>query len=79
MISVSLEEMNELRIEADWRFGKGLDKDHPNKKYSKYFLTGKLDEKFLQEWVKKAEEAQMPSGIVDEREGNVHLMVGAVA
>nr|WP_232111294.1 hypothetical protein [Ralstonia pseudosolanacearum] len=71
--------MNELRIEADWRFGKGLDDDHPNKKYSKYFFTGKLDEKFLQEWVKKAEEAQMPPGIVDEREGGVHLVLGAVA
>ncbi len=76
---LTLEEMNKLRIEADWRFGEGLDKDHPNKKYADYFLAGKLDDKFLQEWVKKAEEVKMPPGIVDEREGNVHLMLGAVA
>ncbi len=73
---LTLEEMNKLRIEADWRFGEGLDKDHPNKKYADYFLAGKLDDKFLQEWVKKAEEVKMPPGIVDEREGNVHLMLG---
>ncbi|MFC0585749.1 DUF3274 domain-containing protein, partial [Ralstonia solanacearum] len=76
---LTLEQMNELRIEADWRFGTGLDKNHPNKKYSRYFFTGKLNDKFLQEWVKHDEEAQMPPGIVDEREGGMHLVLGAVA
>ncbi|MDC6178813.1 hypothetical protein C2I33_04740 [Ralstonia solanacearum] len=77
---LTLEQMNELRIEADWRFGKGLDDDHPNKKYAKYFEHGVMGKKMpLHDWIKNDEEAQMPPGIVDEREGGMHLVLGAVA
>ncbi|ARU24874.1 type III effector protein (plasmid) [Ralstonia solanacearum] len=70
-----------MRIEADWRFGEGLDKNHPNKIYAQYFEDGSLGENYdpLHVWVKKDKEAQMPPGIVDEREGGVHLVLGAVA
>ncbi|CBJ35733.1 membrane protein [Ralstonia solanacearum] len=78
---LTLEEMNELRIEADWRFGKGLDDDHPNKIYAQYFKDGSLGETHdpLHVWVRDDKEAKMPPGIVDEREGSVHLVAGAVA
>lgn len=77
---LTLEQMNELRIEADWRFGDGLDKDHPNKKYAQYFKLGVMGKKTpLHEWVKNDEDAKMPPGIVDEREGGMHLVLGAVA
>ncbi|MHC6083227.1 T6SS effector phospholipase Tle3 domain-containing protein [Ralstonia solanacearum] len=78
---LTLEQMNALRIEADWRFGDGLDKDHPNKKYAQYFKDGSLGENYdpLHVWIKEDKEAQMPPGIVDEREGGMHLVLGAVA
>ncbi|MGG1945339.1 hypothetical protein AB1286_11070 [Trinickia sp. NRRL B-1857] len=36
------EQLTQLRIEADWRFGDGLMDDNPNKKYSDYFSYGKM-------------------------------------
>ncbi|RQT16811.1 hypothetical protein DF037_36205 [Burkholderia contaminans] len=48
---LTLEQMNALRIEADWRMGKGINKDNPNAKYSKYFSDGVLNELPLHKWV----------------------------
>ncbi|MFT9640105.1 hypothetical protein ACMZ49_22745, partial [Alcaligenes phenolicus] len=74
---LTLEQMNALRIEADWRMGKGINKDNPNAKYSKYFSDGVLNELPLHKWVEeKNSEGAIPSKIVDEREGQFYLSVG---
>lgn len=74
---LTLEQMNALRIEADWRMGKGINKDNPNAKYSKYFSDGVLNELPLHKWVEeKNSEGAIPLKIVDEREGQFYLSVG---
>lgn len=45
------EQMKALRIEADWRMEDGIPGDNPNKKYTEYFVRGKLDELPMHEWV----------------------------
>ncbi|RDU98560.1 hypothetical protein DWV00_13395 [Trinickia dinghuensis] len=71
-------QLAELRIEADWRFGKGMTDDNPNKKYWNYFQKGTLGGDWLHEWVRNDSEARRPERIVDEREGQLYLKLGAV-
>ena len=73
---LSVEELRELRIEADWRFVDGLDKTHPSKKFAQYFVQGKQQNEFLQNWVKKDSDAHMPNKIKDQRDGGFMLKVG---
>ncbi|WP_205785463.1 hypothetical protein [Burkholderia sp. Ac-20344] len=69
-----------LRIEADWRMGKGVSDDNPHKQYYDYFLLGKIDDLAMHQWVhKEGGEGNMPGKIADEREGQAHLKVGGVA
>ncbi|KFG92311.1 membrane protein [Burkholderia paludis] len=71
------DQMNALRIEADWRMGKGMSDGSPNKKYSKYFESGALNRVPLHEWVvAEKSEGTIPTKIVDEREGQFYLGVG---
>lgn len=63
------DDWRDLRIEADWRFGKGLDKANPHKKYAEYFHEGKMNGSFLTRWIKEDPDAHMPKKIVDERDG----------
>lgn len=70
------QQMADLRIEADWRFGKGMDKNNPNKKYWEYFDTGELSGQALHEWLKADPEAHRPAKIIDEREGDFYLKLG---
>ena len=71
-------QMTELRIEADWRFVKGMDDDNPNKKYGQYFLKGVQTGEPLHEWVKADPDAKRPDKIVDEREGDFFLKLGGI-
>ncbi|KVD16050.1 hypothetical protein WI80_00035 [Burkholderia ubonensis] len=64
-----------LRLEADWRFGGGLDKSNPHKKYAEYFNRGKMNNEFLSRWIKTDSEAHMPKKIQDERDGGMFLEV----
>ncbi|WP_375782247.1 T6SS effector phospholipase Tle3 domain-containing protein [Burkholderia stagnalis] len=74
---ISPGDLDQLRIEADWRFGKYLDKGSKLKSYADYFLGGKMGDSFLQDWVKiKDGEGAMPEKIEDEREGQILLVVG---
>ncbi|MDN7616883.1 T6SS effector phospholipase Tle3 domain-containing protein [Burkholderia cepacia] len=74
---LSPQDFTELRIEADWRFGAAVPDGHPCHKYSKYFELGKLENKFLSEWIAaKNSEAKRPEKIVDERENELYLKVG---
>ncbi|NTZ84432.1 hypothetical protein FCJ61_15855 [Burkholderia metallica] len=76
---LSPEDLTELRIEADWRFGGALASTHPSYKYAKYFELGKLDKKFLSDWIAaENSEAKRPEKIVDERENELYLKVGGV-
>ncbi|AXF24550.1 hypothetical protein CUJ89_30210 [Burkholderia pyrrocinia] len=71
------DQMYDFRIEADWRMGKGIEKDNPNKKYSKYFETGQLDRLTMQEWAHaKGSEGNVPDKIVNDREGQAYLSIG---
>ena len=67
------EDWKDLRIEADWRFVKGLDKSNPHQKYAEYFVWGRMNGQFLSRWVKSDPEAHMPKKIVDERDGGMIL------
>ncbi|WP_321951536.1 T6SS effector phospholipase Tle3 domain-containing protein [Paraburkholderia bannensis] len=70
---------SDLRKEADWRFGDGIDKSNPNWQYSEYFATGKYKDQLLQDWAHADPEASMPSDkIRDQREGELFLKVGEV-
>ncbi|WP_284336789.1 hypothetical protein [Comamonas sp. NoAH] len=77
---IAPEKMNEFRVEADWRFGEGLDVENKNSKYAEYFLSGKYKDDALNIWLQSDDpDAAMPSQIVDQREGGVYLTVpGAV-
>ncbi|KVQ25910.1 P-type conjugative transfer protein TrbL [Burkholderia cepacia] len=75
---ISNEQLNQFRIEADWRFGESLDKVNPNKIYSAYFEKGKMNGDFLQNWVLKDPEATLPESINDKRQGGVLLGMGRV-
>ncbi|MFC4704121.1 MULTISPECIES: T6SS effector phospholipase Tle3 domain-containing protein [Paraburkholderia] len=75
---LSPEQMVALRIEADWRFGKGMDKTNPNKKYWEYFDKGTMGKHSLNQWLANDEEGRRPEKIVDEREGQFYLRLGAV-
>nr|WKF61386.1 hypothetical protein HUO10_005917 [Paraburkholderia busanensis] len=76
---LSPQQLKKLRIEADWRFGKAMGEDNPNKRYWEYFNSGSMDELSLFEWIKKDSEAHRPEKIVDEREGQFYLKVGGIA
>jgi len=62
-------EIQQFRLEADWRFVQGLGPEHPHYKYSEYFETGKMDGKPLHEWIAQTTEAQRPAAIEDHRDG----------
>jgi pimeloyl-ACP methyl ester carboxylesterase len=72
-------QLSQLRIEADWRLGEGLKDENPNKKYTIYFATGKMNGEFLSDWIAlKDSEARRPEKIADEREGEFFLKVGGI-
>ncbi|MBN3727312.1 hypothetical protein [Burkholderia sp. Ac-20379] len=76
---ISPKQLNQFRIEADWRFGGDLASDNPNNTYSTYFDKGKMDGEFLQDWVIKDPEARLPESIDDKRQGGKLLGIGEVA
>jgi hypothetical protein len=65
-----------LRIEADWRFGNGLEDSNRVKRYFRYFQTGKYQSLQLHEWAGIDPEAMRPDEIQDQREGELFLNVG---
>ncbi|AKM44173.1 hypothetical protein WI95_01115 [Burkholderia contaminans] len=73
---ISQQQLNDFRKEADWRFGKQLEKDNPNRIYSDYFEKGKMNGDFLQDWVLKDAEATLPESIDDKRQGGAFLCIG---
>lgn len=78
-----------LRLEADWRMWKGLDLDSPAAKYAIYFTDGVMPgvpdkkgvkgDRALYEWAQRVEEAKMPAGIEDQREGQFYLKARVIA
>nr|WP_242431809.1 DUF3274 domain-containing protein [Burkholderia ambifaria] len=71
------DQLYDLRVEADWRMGKGLSDDSPSKKYYEYFARGQLDGLSIHEWVHaENSEGVIPNAITDEREGQLYLNVG---
>ncbi|RQR48957.1 DUF3274 domain-containing protein [Burkholderia sp. Bp9126] len=73
------DQLNDLRIEADWRLGKGMELGNPNIKYSDYFSDGLMDGMPLKEWVNaKGSDGAIPDSIEDEREGQFYLGIGSV-
>ncbi|UOB58103.1 DUF3274 domain-containing protein [Burkholderia pyrrocinia] len=73
------DQLYDLRIEADWRMGDGIERDSPNKKYSDYFSSGKIDDLPMHKWANaEGSEANMPDKIMDEREGQIYLKAGSV-
>jgi hypothetical protein len=76
---LSPEQMAALRIEADWRLGKGMDKTNPNKKYWEYFDSGTMNGDAITKWLASDPEGRRPEKIADEREGLFYLNLGVVA
>ncbi|RQH07107.1 T6SS effector phospholipase Tle3 domain-containing protein [Paraburkholderia dinghuensis] len=77
LCDIAAEDLVQLRWAADWRFGKGLADDDPNKQFADYFVFGKRNEAFLQDWIKSDPDASMPEKIQDERDGNFLLAPGS--
>ncbi|WP_232452226.1 DUF3274 domain-containing protein [Burkholderia ubonensis] len=85
---LSADDWWKLRIEADWRMWRGVEKDNPAWKYTRYFTDGVMSEvpdeagvmadRPLYEWAHRVDEAKMPDGIEDHREGSLYLAVGAI-
>jgi hypothetical protein len=61
---------HDLRVEADWRYSKGLTPEHRHRNLCEYFLTGTMGGEVLNEWVKTAE-ANRPGKIIDDRQSVV--------
>lgn len=66
---LSDDDLQNLRVEADWRFWKGIAGQNPNRKYGEYFSQGTMTNITLGEWISHDGEARMPGKIVDERDG----------
>ncbi|WP_373383047.1 effector protein Tle3 domain-containing protein [Burkholderia ubonensis] len=85
---LSADDWKALRIEADWRMWKGVDKDNPAWKYTRYFTDGTMKdvpndkgmtgEASLYEWAHRIDEAKIPDGIEDHREGSLYLAARAL-
>ncbi|KVL10673.1 T6SS effector phospholipase Tle3 domain-containing protein [Burkholderia sp. MSMB1826] len=71
-------DLEEIRIQADWRFANGLGDEGQNGKMAEYIITGKCEKLFLQDWVVKDDHAKMPSKIHDERDGGFFLKLGGI-
>ncbi|ASL46786.1 hypothetical protein bAD24_III05310 [Burkholderia sp. AD24] len=69
-------EMNDFRIEADWRLGDALETTNANSIYYQYFQNGKMNDQFLQDWIQSDGDAKLPSEVDDTREGGNILVVG---
>nr|WKF61510.1 hypothetical protein HUO10_006041 [Paraburkholderia busanensis] len=69
-------QMNDFRIEADWRLGDGLAKNNQGFIYYQYFTDGVMNRDPLEVWIEKDLEAKLPSEIDDKREGGKILVVG---
>lgn len=66
---IKKEDLDVLRVAADWRFLKGLGKGNSNNEFLEYFETGKFKEIPVFEWAKtKNGDGSMPAKIVDKRE-----------
>ncbi|MGS0892567.1 T6SS effector phospholipase Tle3 domain-containing protein [Burkholderia stagnalis] len=72
------DDFSDLRVLADWRFVKGLGESGSGSYLSEYISTGKCNDLFLHEWVKKDEYAKIPSKIYDERDGGFFLKFGGI-
>jgi hypothetical protein len=89
MCHLSADDWWKLRIEADWRFQDGMEDSNPAKKYGTYFKdgvmgevpdeTGVLADRPLFEWAHTVEEAKIPAGIEDHREGQFYLKARVIA
>lgn len=89
MCHLSADDWWKLRVEADWRFQDGMEDSNPAKKYGTYFKDGVMskvpDEKGVMgnrplfEWARRVEEAKIPAGIEDQREGQWYLGLRVVA
>ena len=65
--TLSEQDWQTLRVEADWRYcAEGLDKGHPHLDLSEYFQFGFMNKQPLEVWVKTSE-ARRPEGVVDAR------------
>lgn len=62
------EALHTLRIAADWRFLRGLDKGHPHKFFEEHFVLGTIGENNPSEWSKQSSEGKMPGKIIGERQ-----------
>lgn len=65
---ISRGKISELRLAADWRFAKGLQKSNPAKGFSEYFETGFYSGKPASRWaVEGKHEGSMPDTIINKR------------
>jgi hypothetical protein len=78
MCRIPVDQLNKFRVEADWRFGKSLDKDNPNKIYAEYFTYGTMNKTSLATWITTDTEAKLPDEIDDKRQGGKALVIGEV-
>ncbi|WP_133059260.1 hypothetical protein [Burkholderia puraquae] len=75
---ISPQQLNDFRIEADWRFGAQLSDDHSNSVYSEYFSYGTMKNESLVNWITEDHEATLPDTIDDTRQGGTLLGIGKV-
>ncbi len=73
---ISQQQLNDFRIEADWRFGRQLDKNNSNRPYSEYFKFGTMKKTSLVDWIANDQEATLPASIDDTRQGGAMLGIG---
>jgi len=63
------EDLHALRVAADWRFLKGLEKDDPNKVFEEYFKSGLFKKVAVFKWANASgSEGSMPDKIHGNRE-----------
>jgi hypothetical protein len=77
LCSLTEADWHDLRVEADWRYAKGLDPEHSHRYLSEYFSDGKMNGQYLQDWIKSEPEAQRPDKIIDARAGGAVLAIGS--
>ncbi|MBB3224680.1 hypothetical protein [Pseudoduganella umbonata] len=69
MCRIPAADLDQLRIEADWRLWQGIGDTSPQKPLTAYFRTGQMNKKPIFEWAHDPDsEGNLPSKIEDRRE-----------
>ncbi|MBW8898164.1 MAG: hypothetical protein JF619_08645, partial [Massilia sp.] len=64
---IGQEDLARFRMMADWRFLEGVDKSNPIAAFDKYFKSGTMGNKKVEDWVNEDNDAALPPKVLNKR------------